>query len=191
MALTIPQILRQFKTDVAKALAAETILKICDNLGYVCRERVLGPVATVQVFLLQILHGNTACTALSRLAGLAFTAGAYCLARQRLPLTLFEDLLQRVCDALYPEIQTNGRWHGHRTWMMDGSSFSMSDTPELQAHFGQPSAQSSGCGFPVAHLMALFHAGTGLLQRVVASALRTHDMRHAALLHPELAEGDI
>ena len=191
MALTIPEILRQFKTDVAKALAPETILKICDNLGYVCRERVLGPVATVQVFLLQILHGNTACTALSRLAGLAFTAGAYCLARQRLPLTLFEDLLQRVCDALYPEIQTNDRWHGHRTWSMDGSSFSMSDTPELQAHFGQPSAQAPGCGFPVAHLLALFHAGTGLLQRVVASALRTHDMRHAALMHPELAEGDI
>ena len=33
MALTIPQILRQFKADVAKALSAETIRKVCDCLG--------------------------------------------------------------------------------------------------------------------------------------------------------------
>ena len=29
MALTIPQIVRQFKTDVARAVAAETIVRIC------------------------------------------------------------------------------------------------------------------------------------------------------------------
>jgi|SRR5438067_1506115 len=40
-------------------------------------------------------------------------------------------------------------------------------------------------------MLALFHAGTGLLLRVLASPLRTHDMRHAAMMHPELAEGDI
>jgi hypothetical protein len=32
MALTIPQVLRQFKADVATALAADTILKICGYL---------------------------------------------------------------------------------------------------------------------------------------------------------------
>lgn len=191
MALTIPEVLRQFKADAGKAIAAETILKICKHLNYVCRERVLGPVNTVHVFLLQILHGNTACTALSRLAGLPFTAAAYCEARKRLPLELFERLLQQVCDALFPEVQTTGRWRGHRTWMLDGSSFSMPDTPALQAHFGQPSAQSKGCGFPVAHMLALFHAGTGLLLRVIAAPLRTHDMRHAAIMHPELEQGDI
>jgi hypothetical protein len=148
-------------------------------------------VTTVQVFLLQILHGNTACTALSRLAGIPFAAASYCAARARLPLALFEDLLQQVCDALFPEVQETGRWRGHRTWSLDGSSFSMPDTAELQARFGQPGAQAKGCGFPVAHLLALFHSGTGLLLRVVASPLRTHDQRHAALMHPELDAGDI
>lgn len=191
MALSIPQILRQFKTDVAKALSAEIICRICCYLHYTWRQRILDPVTTVHVFLLQILHGNTACTALSRLAGVAFTAAAYCDARMRLPLALFEDLLQRVCDGLYREIQDSARWRGHRTWTLDGSSFSMSDTPALQAHFGQPTNQGKGCGFPVAHMLALFHAGTGLLQRVLVSPLRTHDLRHAATMHPELEEGDI
>lgn len=191
MALTIPQVLRQFKADVANAIAAETILKICGYLKYVSRQRVLGPVQTVHVFLLQILHGNTACTALPRLAGISFTAAAYCVARKRLPLALFQELLEHVCDALFPEVHTTGRWRGHRTWMMDGSSFSMSDTPALQAHFGQPGIQSKGCGFPVAHMLTLFHAGTNLLLKVVAAPLRTHDLRHAAVMHPELDEGDI
>jgi len=191
MALSIPRILRQFKADVAQAVSAEVIGRICGYLHYTWRERVLDPVTTVHVFLLQILHGNTACTALSRLAGVGFTAAAYCDARMRLPLALFGDLLQRVCDALYPEIQDSARWHGHRTWTLDGSSFSMPDTPVLQTHFGQPTNQGKGCGFPVAHMLALFHAGSGLLVRVLAAPLRTHDMRHAATMHPELEEGDL
>jgi hypothetical protein len=109
----------------------------------------------------------------------------------RLPLVLFKDLLERVCDALFPELHRTGRWHGHRTWIIDGSSFSMPDTPALQEHFGQPSAQAKGCGFPVAHMLSLFHAGTGLLLRVLAAPLRTHDMRQAATMHPELDEGDV
>ncbi len=191
MALTISEIVGQFKADVAKAISAETIVKICGYLQYVCRDRILGPVTTVHVFLLQILHGNTACAALSRLAGIRFTPAAYCKARKRLPLALFQDLLERVCDALFPEIHTTGRWRGHRTWTLDGSSYSMPDTPALRAYFGQPSAQAKGCGFPVGHMLALFHAGTGLLLRVVASPLGTHDMRHAATMHPELDQGDI
>lgn len=191
MALNISQIIVQFKANVAAALSAETITQICCSLGHTWRKRVLDPVATVRVFLLQILHGNTACTALSRLAGIGFSAGAYCAARARLPLALFDMLLQRVCAALVGEIDETGRWRGHRTWHIDGSSFSMSDTPELQAHFGQPSAHAKGCGFPVAHMLALFHAGTGLLLRSLAAPLRTHDLRHAAVLHPEMAEGDI
>jgi Transposase DDE domain len=191
MALTIPEIVRQFKTDVAKALSPQTIESVCESLGYGWRERVLGPAVTVQFFLLQILHGNIACTALSRLAGLTFTATAYCKARGRLPLSVFAVLLQRVSEALVPETEETGRWHGHRTWTLDGSSFSMSDTPELQKHFGQPSVQAKGCGFPVAHMLALFHCGTGFLRYVLASPMRTHDMKHAAVLHPEMLPGDI
>jgi Transposase DDE domain len=191
MALSIPEILTQFKVDVAKVLSAETIRHVCLCLGHVWRDRVLDPVTTIHVFLLQILHGNIACSALPRLAGLAFTATAYCQARARLPLIVFGVLLQRVCDALLPEIDATGRWRGHRTWTLDGSSFSMSDIPVLRDFFGQPSAQSKGCGFPVAHLLALFHSGTGVLLQVLASPLRTHDMKHAATMHPVLQKGDI
>jgi hypothetical protein len=191
MALSISQILCQFKTDVAKVLTVDSIHGICASLGIGWRQRILDPATTLQVFLLQILHGNTACTALPRLARVTFSAAAYCDARMRLPLVLFEQLLQHICAALFPAIQGIARWRGHRTWLLDGSSFSMPDTSALQAYFGQPGGQAKGCGFPVAHILALFDAGTGVLLRVWASPLRTHDMRHAAVMHEELAEGDL
>jgi len=39
------------------------------------------------------------------------------------------------------------------------------DTPALRAAFGVPSGQQVGCGFPVAHLLALFSAATGSVNR--------------------------
>jgi hypothetical protein len=120
-----------------------------------------------------------------------FSEAAYCRARQRLPLKVLQTLLQRVASAFRPTMDDCGRWHGHRTFHVDGSSFSMPDTPKLQSAFGQPGIQRPGCGFPVAHMLTLFHAGSGFLLKVLAAPLRTHDMSQVAHLHPELQEGDI
>jgi hypothetical protein len=59
----------------------------------------------------------------------------------------------------------------------------MPDTPALQEACGQPSGQRPGCGCPVAHLLALFHAGTGFLLEVLAAPWHTHDMAEGATLH--------
>jgi len=82
-------------------------------------------------------------------------------------------------------------WRGHRVWVMDGTGCSMPDTQDLQKAFSQPPMQKACCGFPVAHLLALFHVGTGMLVRVVAAPLRTGDMALAKFVHGELQSGDI
>jgi hypothetical protein len=187
----ISHALRQIKSDVARALDAALIVRVCHELGHRWRERELNPVATVQGFLLQVLHGNTACSHVPHLLGKSVTAEAYGMARARLPLELFQRLLAEVCRGLQSCLEESARWCGHRVWTMDGSSCSMPDTPELQAEFGQPGQQRPGCGFPVAHLLTLFHAGTGMLLRVLTAPLRTHDMAQASQLHDELQPGDV
>lgn len=187
----ITQALREIKSDVARALDAALIVRVCVELGHRWRERELDPVVTVHGFLLQVLHGNTACSHVPHLLGKKVTAEAYGLARARLPLELFERLLAEVCRGLQSCLEESARWCGHRVWTMDGSSCSMPDTPELQAAFGQPGQQSPGCGFPVAHLLTLFHAGTGMLLRVLTAPLRTHDMAQASQLHGDLQPGDL
>jgi DDE family transposase len=188
---TVTAVLTHIRADLAQILDAPTILALCREAGYQWRPRVLDPVMTVHLFLLQVLHGNTACSHLPHLAGQRFTASAFCQARTRLPLMVWQQLLRRTTAALDQTTQDEGRWRGHRTFLVDGSSFSMSDTPELQEHFGQPGGQRPGCGFPVAHLLALFHAGTGFLMAVVADPWHTHDMARVTALHPTLRSGDV
>ncbi len=191
MVTSILRALARIKANVAVHLQAATIEQICHELGHCWRERVLTPVVTVHAFLLQILHDNTACDHVPHLMGGGFTGEAYGQARKRLPVALFERLLAAVSQSLATCRDEAKRWCGHRVWLLDGSSCSMPDTPELQKAFGQPGAQKPGCGFPVAHLLTLFHAGTGLLQKVLLSPLRTHDLANAWSMHPEMTAGDV
>jgi hypothetical protein len=82
-------------------------------------------------------------------------------------------------------------WRGHRVYLLDGSSFSMPDTAELQEAFGQSGMQTPGCGFPTAHLLVLFDASAGFLLKALPAPLRTHDLAQAALMHRELQPGDL
>jgi len=191
MARSILAAVRRIKTEVAHWLTPKSIEDVCSAVGHVWRNRVLDPVTTVHLFVLQILHGNTACAHVPRLGDVRASGEAYGQARARLPLVVFERLLRGLVDRLRGPTLDDGRWRGHRTFLADGSSLSMPDTPALQEHFGQPGMQKTGCGFPIMHVLALFHATTGLLLRVVASPLRTHDMSQIGLLHPELAAGDV
>jgi hypothetical protein len=171
MPATLTQVVKQFQQEWTTQLEPEAILSVCHDMGYEWRERCLDPVTTMQCFFVQIVNGNTACPHLHHLTKLDVRASAYCQARTRLPLEVFHRLLRAVGDDLQREPLEEGRWLGHRTFWAGGSSFSMSDTPELQDPFGQPGGQQPGCGFPVAHLMALFHAGTGRVLKIRVSAL--------------------
>jgi hypothetical protein len=187
----IVSVLRRLKDAPAQQLDRPEIVDACRQVKHTWRSCLLDPVALIHLFLNQILHGNTAINHLIRITGLSFTASAYCQARSRLPLAVFRELLRRVADRIKPVIDDSGKWHGHRVFVADGSSFSMPDTPELHEHFGQPSVQEPGCGFPVAHLLALFHVGTGMLTEVLTAPLCTHDMSGVARLHPQLRDGDV
>jgi hypothetical protein len=190
MVPNITAILQRLTGEWATLLQPEAILTICREIGYTAwRDRVLTPVTTVQLFLLQILHGNTACSHLPHLSGLRFSAAAYCQARAKLPLRFFDLLLERFGSAVQRFALDDGRWYGHRTFLVDGSGCSMPDTPALQGAFGQSTEQRPGCGFPVAHLLGLFHAGTGVLLKLAVAPLLTHDLAQVQQVHPMLAPG--
>jgi hypothetical protein len=184
--------LKTLRQDLAARLGTDVIHAACTAIGHTwCDSCLLTPAAIIHWFLIPILHGNTALTHVSLMAGRAFTASAFCQARARLPLAVFRAVLRGLVQAVVPDTQAQGRWLGHRTVLIDGSSFSMPDTPELQARFGQPGNQAKGCGFPVARLLAVFHAGTGLLLDALAAPLRSHEMAGVGGILPLLKAGDV
>jgi len=192
MVPNITAILQRLTGEWAARLQPDAILAVCGEVGYTgWRDRVLTPVTTMQLFLWQSLHGNTACNHLPHLSGLRFSAAAYCQARARLPLRFFALLLERFSSAVQRSAVDDGRWQGHRPVLVDGSGCSMPATPALQDAFGQSTEQRPGCGVPVAPLLGLFHAGTGGLLKLVVAPLLTHDLAQVPKVHPMLAPGDV
>lgn len=162
---SIADALSHLKGNLTHFLPPTLPEKICHALGRPYRHRTLTPATTTYLFLQQILHGNTACRELRHLAKCDFTDSAYCQARARLPVGYFHRLMRAVTGHCYGhddfDLDPRIRWRGHRLFLIDGSTFSMPDTDELRAVFGQPDAQALGCGFPVAHLLVLFDAYHG------------------------------
>jgi hypothetical protein len=203
---SITSALSRIKDKPLGIIERETVERVCREHGHEWRDRELDPATTVALFVQQVAHGNCPCTEVRHLArGRSFTAQAYCEARQRLPLAVYQQLLGEVIAAVMPQTRRNEHlWHCHRTFHVDGSGFSMPDTPELQQAFGMPAGQKEGCGFPVAHLLVLFSASTGLgtpiakyrdwgplLVNAWASPLRTGDLAQTPEAHLLLEEGDV
>src|SRR4051812_13833806 len=97
---SISRALARIKEDVRPFLPDEAIVAACEQVEHVWRERVLGPVTTIHLFLLQVLHLNTSIKGLKRVAKVDFADGSYCDARRRLPLAALQSLLRSSSAAL-------------------------------------------------------------------------------------------
>ena len=92
--------LRRIQEELAQVLDAGQITAICRDVGYQFRQRLLDPVATIHLFVIQIFNGNFAVARLKDFTDAEFSEAAYCKARGRLPLQVLQTLLQRVGAAL-------------------------------------------------------------------------------------------
>jgi hypothetical protein len=182
--------LDQVKGDLEHLVPTDLIHRVARCLDLSGRDRILTPTVTTHLALHRALQGGTALSHLCHLTAVTFTPSAYCQAMKRLPEDFFY-LLNLATTQRLRDDRVGDHWLGHRLFLIDGTGLSMPDTPALQAAFGQPGNQKPGCGFPVAHLLALFEARSGYLLRTFLAPLRTHDLAHAAALHPELQSGDV
>jgi len=92
---SIMEVVRGFRLRWTEELQSEAIEEACRDAGMSWIESTLNPIVTIQIFFLQVLHGNTACEHLPRLAKIPFTAAAYCRARMRLKLESLYLLVER------------------------------------------------------------------------------------------------
>jgi len=166
MADTISALARLRRTHADNLLPDEPILQLLQAMGVVWRERLLTPLVTLRLFLLQILHGNTSMTHLRQLSGLDFAAASYCEACSKLPIRLLLQLLKWTAQRV-ASLQTLPSL-GNRIVVVDGSNFSMPDTPALRQRFGLPRAGGVkvGVSYPAAKIMAMLDLATGCIRIV-------------------------
>jgi hypothetical protein len=145
------------------------------------RERLYPPTVALSMFMKQNLQADRSCQravnawAAQRAAeGLkvqSIRTGAYCQARQRLPLQMVRALACETGRQLSTQAQRGWRWRGRAVKLADGTGISMPDTPENQACYPQPSTQADGVGFPLARLVGIICLSTGA---VLQAALGPH-----------------
>jgi hypothetical protein len=186
---SIPSALQRIKQDLRPYLPDRAIRDACFEVGHHWRQRQFDPVLTVHLFILQLLHGNTALTHLRHLAKMPITAAAFCKARMRLPLAVLQLLLRQSAAAM--QGQSGKLWHGLRVFLADGTSTIAPDTPDLQKHFPQRKSQKPGCGFPHVKILGLLDAFSGLMVQVLCFWLHSEDRSQVWRLHPLLGRGDL
>ncbi len=137
------------------------------------RERLYPPTVTLSMFLHQSLDADGSCQkavngwAAQRCAeGLrvqSVRTGAYCKARERLPVAMVSGLARTVGALVSARAKRAWRWRGRHVKLVDGTGISMPDTPENQACYPQPGSQAAGVGFPLARLVGVISLATGAL----------------------------
>jgi hypothetical protein len=148
------------------------------------RERLYPPTVTLSMFVRQALAADPSCQravngwAASRAAeGLSVQSvrtGGYCRARQRLPLSMVQALTLESGRLLSTRSLHGWRWRGRTVKLLDGTGFSMPDTPDNQRAYPQPSTQAPGVGFPLARLSCVICLASGAL---LAAASGPHEVR--------------
>ena len=135
------------------------------------RERLYTPTLTLSMFITQILSSDGSCQntvnayAVSRvfngLEPCSTGTGAYCKARQNLPLEMVSHVARQTGRMIVEHTPEAWHWRGRRVKLVDGTTVTMPDTPENQAVYPQQSGQKPGLGFPIARLVVLICLGSG------------------------------
>jgi Transposase DDE domain len=142
--------------------------------GVSSKDRIFTPLVVLWTFLSQVLSTDHSCRkAVTRLIAYLTVrgrracegdSGAYCKARQRLPLPVIQRLVRKAGETIQNRTLKSWKWKGREVLLIDGTTVSMPDTAGNQRRFPQQQMQKPGLGFPIARLLAVISLSTGVLR---------------------------
>jgi hypothetical protein len=159
--------------DFFNLLTGPQLLEMTDSLLPEHRERLYPPTLALSMFMGQVLSEDGSCQkavdswAAQRAAEgqsvQSINTGAYCRARQRLPLEMLSTLTRYTAQQLSARAQAGWRWRGRSVKLVDGTGILMPDTAANQACYPQLTSQAVGVGSPLARLVGVICLSTGAL----------------------------
>ena len=160
--------------------------------GITFKQRIYTPFMTLSLFLSQVLDPDHSCrAAVARLiVWLVLTGrepcspdtGSYSDARHRLPVEVISELVRRTARKTDADADLRWLWKERKTWLIDGTTVSMPDTPENQNAFPQANTQKPGLGFPIARLVAIISLATGVVRDLAMGPYKGKETGETALL---------
>ena len=160
------------------------------------RRRVLPPVVTIHLLLLQLLY-QVALQGLRHLTTVPASASAICQAWIRLPLSVFYQVVEQATAELRRRAQVLGvsaeqGFGGLRIVLLDAMSFHTQDTPELARRYRQGGNQHKRrLGYPVPKILCLLDFASGMITRVIDLPAHRQEHRVLGRMLRVLAAGDL
>lgn len=137
------------------------------------RERLFPPTETLSLFLAQALSEDSSCqkvvndAAIKRITGgltvCSTRTGAYCKARQRLPVGMVTTLVKQTGRLVDKNIPDSWRWQGRPVRLIDGTTVTLPDTPANQSRYPQQNNQKPGVGFPICRIVGILCLSSGVI----------------------------
>jgi hypothetical protein len=182
---------------LGELLTDPEIETICKQLGHTWRKRRLPPAVTVRSLVYRSLHRNQSIkTLLTEMAAAniqrkAPTDAAWCQARSKLPATLWPELIQRSEQRLVHLVGHHYLYCDRPVFLIDGSTVSMPDEPELGEIFGYANTKHGLSRFPVARLTFLVRAGVRAVCDYKMGHYRTSEDAQFNQMWPKIPNGAI
>ncbi len=170
-----------------------------ENIKY--RKRLYDPIITLWTFVRQVLDPDKSCkNAVSGVLSIlcdsgeklpSDNTGAYCKARKRLSLGFVIRLFRKTGKTIHQKASDGFLWCTRRVFLVDGSTFSMYDTPQNQQEYPQPKNQHKYHGFPVARILGVFCLATGALIDAAIDSFWVPEIKLFRRLYSRLNPGDV
>jgi len=170
-----------------------------ENIKY--RKRLYDPIITLWTFIRQVLDSDKSCkNAVSFVLSIlcdseeelpSGNTGAYCKARKRLSLGFIMRLFRKTGKTIHQKASDGFLWCNRHVFLVDGSTFSMYDTPENQQEYPQAKNQHEYHGFPVARILGIFCLATGAVIDAAISSLCMSEISLFRMLYSHLNPGDV
>jgi hypothetical protein len=168
------------------------------------RERLFPPTETLSMFLAQAMSADRSCqsavndASIKRLVGglpmCSTHTGAYCRARQRLPLEMVSTLVRHTGRVMAERTPETWHWRGRPVRLVDGATVALPDTADNQEVYPQPRSQQPGLGFPLCRLVGLICLASGTVLNAAISPCQGKGSDEQSLLRSilgTLESGDI
>ena len=114
--------------------------------------------------------------------------GDYCRARAKLEPAVLRDLVRQSARRLDEQALDGWLWHGRRSRLVDGFTFTMPDTVDNQEAFPQQKTQAPGLGFPIARACAVLSLSTAAICDLAVGPYQGKQTGETALLRGMLED---
>lgn len=182
----------------------QDVHQLCEEMEIEFRERDYTPAITLALFVSQSLSRGDACSTVvtkfnrerkrQGLAPCCEDASAFCKARAKLPVELFDTLADRIVTLLKTKTNKLWKWKGRNVYLVDGLVFRTPDTKANQEVYPQPSTQREGLGFPQVRCVITTCLATGCIVHYNTAAMKGKLTGEVSLFrekHGDFVNGDI